>query len=216
MNFYNCIIWEPGTNSDLFFNNSPTLYYTKDFFIDYCSFHPLNTFSIPSHNLILGDSIFIGPYPEFGDTSAGDFRLKKCSPLLNRGDNQRVLNAGLVTDLDGNPRIRFDTVDLGAYETQEACISGLSKEPEPKTFQALLSPNPLQTGEIVRIQMQNLENKVLDWTLRDIYGRRLDAGKVLLDYQSDFSLIAPLTPGIYWVEMQSGLQSITLKFMVFH
>ena len=136
---------------------------------------------------------------------------------MNRGDNQKVFEAGLGTDYDGNPRIRFQTVDLGAYETQDSCFIIASTEPTHNALlQASLSPNPVQSGDIIRIQTQNLKNKVLEWTLRDIYGRTLDAGRVLLGNESDFTLVAPLTPGIYWVEMQSGLKSIGLKFMVFH
>ena len=51
--------------------------------------------------------------PRFLDAAAGNYRLDMDSPCLNAGDNAVVSGP---TDLDGNPRIVFGTVDMGAYE----------------------------------------------------------------------------------------------------
>jgi hypothetical protein len=51
-----------------------------------------------------------------------DFRLQANSPCINAGDNGYV-NSGY--DLDGNPRIKNATVDIGAYEYQDA-LSAIS------------------------------------------------------------------------------------------
>lgn len=51
--------------------------------------------------------------PMFVDTTGGDFRLKRCSPMINKGNNAFVT---WDTDLSGAVRIQEDTVDLGAYE----------------------------------------------------------------------------------------------------
>jgi hypothetical protein len=53
--------------------------------------------------------------PLFVDGLNGDLRLQSNSPCINAGANAYVLGA---TDLDGNPRIRGGTVDIGAYELQ--------------------------------------------------------------------------------------------------
>jgi len=45
----------------------------------------------------------------------GNYRLQPSSPCVNRGTNQAWM-AGKV-DLDGRPRVRYGTVDMGAYET---------------------------------------------------------------------------------------------------
>jgi hypothetical protein len=52
--------------------------------------------------------------PRFVDPS-GDFHLQSDSPCINAGKNSFM--AG-TNDLDGNPRIVGDTVDVGAYEYQ--------------------------------------------------------------------------------------------------
>ncbi len=59
--------------------------------------------------------------PVFVDVVGGDFRLMSNSPCINWGNNSVV---STVTDLDGNPRIIEDVVDMGAYEYQD--IIGLA------------------------------------------------------------------------------------------
>ena len=51
--------------------------------------------------------------PLFEDALAGNFRLRMKSPCINAGTNPFVVG---TVDLDGKPRIRDGTVDMGAYE----------------------------------------------------------------------------------------------------
>lgn len=53
--------------------------------------------------------------PAFVDSTNGDFRLQPISRCINSGANVFVFGA---TDLNGNPRIRGGTVDMGAFEFQ--------------------------------------------------------------------------------------------------
>jgi hypothetical protein len=57
--------------------------------------------------------------PQFVDAATGDYRLSASSPCLDAGDNASVRGA---SDLDGNPRIAFGAVDMGAYEAQLAGV----------------------------------------------------------------------------------------------
>lgn len=52
--------------------------------------------------------------PAFLNLAGGDFHLSPVSPCINAGSNSFVVSS---TDLDGNPRIVFGTVDIGAYES---------------------------------------------------------------------------------------------------
>ena len=51
----------------------------------------------------------------FANPAAGDFHLAGNSPCVNSGNDLYVAAA---FDLDGNPRIRGGTVDIGTYEFQ--------------------------------------------------------------------------------------------------
>jgi hypothetical protein len=53
--------------------------------------------------------------PVFVNVAAGDFHLAGNLPCINSGNNLYVTAA---SDLDGNPRIRGGTVDIGTYEFQ--------------------------------------------------------------------------------------------------
>lgn len=62
---------------------------------------------------------FIGPGnitadPKFADAPAGNWRLGAYSPCINAGTNQDWMDS--ATDLDGQPRRRYNQVDIGAYE----------------------------------------------------------------------------------------------------
>ena len=68
------------------------------------------------------DPMFVTPIdPSTAPTTAGNLRLQTGSPAIDEGDN--IFAAGVLTDLDGEPRIidgNLDgtpTVDMGAYET---------------------------------------------------------------------------------------------------
>jgi hypothetical protein len=73
--------------------------------LDYCC-----TFPLPSDGA--GN---ITNAPLFVDYDGGNLRLQSNSPCINAGYNAYA-NGG--TDLDGNPRIKGGTVDIGAYELQ--------------------------------------------------------------------------------------------------
>ena len=52
--------------------------------------------------------------PLFADTNNGNYRLSANSPCINAGTNKTWMTNSV--DLDGNPRIRYGIVDIGAYE----------------------------------------------------------------------------------------------------
>jgi hypothetical protein len=56
--------------------------------------------------------------PLFIDELAGNVRLTVCSPSIDTGSSPAVDTLGVTVDLDGNPRVLFDAVDMGAYESQ--------------------------------------------------------------------------------------------------
>ena len=93
--FRNCILWG-NTNTA-----GDTTNYDGSSFIN-CSTSPLpaGTGNISSN-------------PDFINPAAGNFRLANGSPCIDAGDNS--FNTQML-DLDGNPRISNNLIDMGAYE----------------------------------------------------------------------------------------------------
>ena len=52
--------------------------------------------------------------PKFKDFAGGNYRLSGNSPCVNRGSNETWMTGAF--DLDSRIRIRYGTVDMGAYE----------------------------------------------------------------------------------------------------
>jgi hypothetical protein len=69
------------------------------------------------NNLADADPLFVAAAnADDAPTTAGDLRLRKGSPAIDKGNSSYV--EGVLTDLGGNPRIGGRSVDLGAYESQ--------------------------------------------------------------------------------------------------
>jgi hypothetical protein len=113
--------------------NSMGFYENNSFFLTDTSYYPYKSFipyvnEVIFHNNILNiPDTFNSPVwiktnnqfstdPQFVNPEAGDFRLRPCSPAINAGDNAAVVSD---TDILGNPRIRYGTVDVGAVEMGE-------------------------------------------------------------------------------------------------
>lgn len=96
-----------GTNSNciLYFNSAPNgANYNAFATLRYCCTTP-NPGGIGN----------IAADPQFVDPANSNFHLLASSPCIDRGSNAYAPG---VTDLDGNPRIMFGAVDMGAYELQ--------------------------------------------------------------------------------------------------
>lgn len=75
-----------------------------------------------TYSIIEGGYVGVGNLnldPLFISTSSNNLRLMPCSPALNSGSN--TINA-TSNDLDGNPRLFGSTIDMGAYELQQAAL----------------------------------------------------------------------------------------------
>jgi hypothetical protein len=94
----NCIVYSnTSTNGANYDSASCTL--------NFCCTMPQPTYGFGS---ITNAPLFTGPV-------GGNLRLQANSPCINAGNNAYAVG---TTDLDGNPRIRGRTVDIGAYEFQ--------------------------------------------------------------------------------------------------
>jgi hypothetical protein len=80
------------------------------YFANSC-YYPTNLSS--TNNYIVGGVIITSP-PSFADWAGENYRLLPDSPCLNAGTNQDWMQGS--RDLDGNQRVRYGAVDIGAYE----------------------------------------------------------------------------------------------------
>jgi parallel beta-helix repeat protein len=117
----NCILWNGGneiSNAD-----------GSTISITYSNVHITGRFPWPGEGNINADPLFVdadGADDVIG-TADDDLRLLRGSPCIDAGYNSAI-PPGVVTDLDGNPRIISGTVDMGAYE------STLRPTPGPRTI----------------------------------------------------------------------------------
>ena len=92
-------------NCIVYFNYGPYSNYDYSSILNYCC-------TTPNPGGGIGN---ITNSPLFVDLASGNLRLQSNSPCINAGLNS-LAPAG--PDLDGNPRIKAGTVDMGAYEFQ--------------------------------------------------------------------------------------------------
>lgn len=117
-------------NSILFYNTAPwgqnwTRGYRPDY-INCCTQpNPYEFYEVYAKTIITNE-------PAFVDLAGGNLRLPSGSPCVNAGTNFFAKGA---TDLDGNPRIVWGTVDIGAYEYQQGT-------PSSTLYVDSNSPNP--------------------------------------------------------------------------
>lgn len=102
----NCIVWDNRQNSDGTINNwTPS---QGGYRFAYTCVYPLP--DGPTN--VAGN---IATEPMLTNPDNGNYRLQSRSPCVNAGINQDWMTN--IPDLDGRKRIRYGTVDMGAYET---------------------------------------------------------------------------------------------------
>jgi|GEM_PF-498968 len=211
----NSIIWEPTANLwSMFGDNDLTMNQIQGYFIDH-NLISLDSFQAAPVPPIFGYNNITHKEPLFADAANRDFRLLPCSPGVNAGENIVVDTLNLAYDLDGNPRIAFDNVDMGAYEAQDSCFTSKNLEPLEPALQAIISPNPVGAGEKFGVQVSGFNTAEIHWAVWDIQGREVSTGKAPLPGTSKCWLTAPFIPGVYvlklWNEKQVVVQKIEVK-----
>lgn len=212
----NCVVWEPNTDGiKMFYNNNPNVYEMYGFHVENTMITvPSGFWQWPGAQAVFGDNMIINEYPKFVDTIANNFRLQPCSPAVDAGDNIIISTFEITNDLDGNPRIYRDTVDLGAYETQDSCFTISSIEPIKAFENSSISPNPTYSGGILNVQIESLDQSTLEWRILDAYGRNLASSTAVLSQKNTFALEAPKIPSLYFLEIKQGTRLACLKFVV--
>ena len=206
----NCIIWKTNDITPRYvFNNfdpaQPLPFYTNG--AGFKVKHSLIPFATSDTTAFLGYGQFyegniFGTYPEFMDTLADNYRLKPCSPLINKGSNASALANGILYDLDGLPRILQDTVDMGAYEQSIICASSTNNDAK-KDIPLTISPNPSENGELcIHIDDTDLTHGQL--TVHNTVGNVIYRQKNTLSAGNHCLPLQQLPSGIYFVTFETA------------
>ncbi len=119
VNMYSNVIWGNADQQggEIFIDNSRLGSTVNAFNNDFDPDKVSGTFTIEGSNL--------NRDPLFNNQSAGDYHLSSNSPLIDAGENSAP--SMLSKDIDGNPRVLGQYVDIGAYEY-------LDREPDAFVF----------------------------------------------------------------------------------
>ena len=99
----------------------------------------------------------IDAYPVFVALVGGDYRLLQGSPCIDAGDPAYVQGPN-AADLDGNPRVIGEAIDIGAFE----CLPVIELSVDEFEFEAVVGfPNPADQILLLR----NAGAGTLDWQI---------------------------------------------------
>jgi predicted outer membrane repeat protein len=212
MNIRNCIIWESTTAAKLFHNVKDLEYSYFDYNISNNSlpFTANSCDTINDGNTACQGGNIYAIYPDFEDTLNGDYRLKKCSPMVNKGSNMVLDSFSIVVDWLGMPRIFGDTVDMGAYEVHVPCVSAIGNIAENE--RVVLLNNPINSGDYIRL---SAEHPLKSYMLINQSGVEIINGQFEQTEMSIFTIKTPLINGFYFLEikMKNGISKV-LKIVI--
>ncbi len=151
--------------------------------------------------------------PMFVDAAAGDFRLQPESPAIDAGNPDTDLSVfagdenSEPLDLDGNPRVHGDAIDLGAYEfmAEETSAGDLASE-QPGVFHLHQNyPNPFNPSTVIRYELPEAVQVRLE--VFDLLGRRvatLVSEKQRAGSHEAIFDAAPFSGGVYMYRLKAG------------
>jgi hypothetical protein len=154
MQILNSVIWEPQTEGvhRLFYNNDPLNFNVNDYLVEHSLVH-LDDCTYDGVSPC-GDGMVYAQWPDFVDTTGFTLELYKCSPAHNTGSTLAADTFGLELDYYGLPRVAADTVDMGAYESQGPCTSGVGDIASSAQFIFInLLQNPVSVDEDIRAEV---------------------------------------------------------------
>jgi len=207
----NCIIWEPGTDlRKMFYNNEPLVSNMYGYHVNHTLLNLSDSTSVPGAGDVFQEGILWGQFPGFQDSLTGDFRLKPCSPAVNKGNNDVVFGHGLQDDLDGLPRIRYGVVDLGAYEQQDSCMSVRAWE-HPGTSSLNLWPNPSPDG-VMHFSIPDAVQGMGWLRIFDVQGREVFQIEIVILTENTLNT-QNLPPGFYTVKLETARGEFLAKWV---
>ncbi|NQV16964.1 MAG: right-handed parallel beta-helix repeat-containing protein [Armatimonadetes bacterium] len=223
-NIFNTIIYgnEAEIGEQICLNSSgsdPNFYYS-DIEDGFNGFGFTGTASIEDYDGEYENNIMLDPL--FIEPETGNFRLLGNSPCINAGTPDTT---GLYIpefDLDGNPRISGDRIDMGCYEFQFVNFDEqLVKVNEAKLFANY--PNPFNPTTTIRFTTEDTENTEI--IIYNIKGQKvktliafpnpdLSGGTRSVVWDGKDENNKPVSSGVYFYKLKAGEYSKIRKMLL--
>ena len=133
--------------------------------------------------------------PMFVDPANNNFKLIQNSPAYNSGNNTQV-PAWLTVDMEGGSRIKGAIVDMGPFELDIS--NSVLEDTFNNKSKLICSPNPVKTGQVLTIHINNELPNNASLRLIDLYGNAFKAiitnGATLISHS--------MLPGLYVFEVE--------------
>ncbi|MCL2072304.1 MAG: T9SS type A sorting domain-containing protein [Marinilabiliaceae bacterium] len=151
--------------------------------------------------------------PMFTNPNNGNFRLSENSPCIDAGNNELIAPDNIV-DLDGNPRIWNEIVDMGAYENGSL---GVMTENIVETS-IVIYPNPTDgkfsvVGANLFVCPDEGSNNIRPIEIFDVSGRNVGAYTIRPIDNGAMVDISFLSAGIYFIRINTDKEMITKKII---
>lgn len=122
MKLINCILWgniSDGDGDQIKSDGTATITLLASCYANSPGDNAVSGSFNPDADCLTENPLFLQPILPFAaPTTAGNYRLSPCSPLINEGSNG-LIPPDLLTDLDDEARIVSGLVDMGAYEFRD-------------------------------------------------------------------------------------------------
>jgi len=148
--------------------------------------------------------------PLFADPEEENYRLSSSSPCINAGSPETpavVLNG---FDLDGNPRVSDDCIDIGAYEYDNTSV----QESIQNVNVIHIAGNPITSSSYAEIGLSNVCNlfaKIYSIDGKLLVNRNLGTMPAGNNRINVCNLFAFLPSGTYMLVFQSGNKTFVAK-----
>jgi hypothetical protein len=148
--------------------------------------------------------------PLFADPDNEDYHLGAESPCIDAGApaTPETILTGL--DLDGNPRVSGDRIDVGAYEYD---LTGIHEAAQTEQLIHVVG-NPITASSYAEIECENncfMSAKIYMLDGKLIENRYLGNAQVGLSRIELGELFQPLSSGTYLLVVQAGEKTFTAK-----
>jgi hypothetical protein len=199
MDIQNSVIIDTAALQHIFLNNSFAPYTLHDYHVDNCLLSKPDCFF--EGQSPCGAGMLYDLDPAFEE---GTFVPKPCSPLVNAGDNAWLDTLDIATDLAGNARVAFDTVDIGAYEAAAACVSGVAPVAAEAASRFRALQNPLGASAPLVLVAEGPMRGAVAVEVFDALGRRCASGAFPPGDNQTLRLSPLPHGGVFWVRVRVG------------